>query len=459
MSENTTLNATFAGLSFLSRNTLLARAFGRDGVMTKRFSDSEEKDAYERSAATWNGLNESGVYDVGDVSDFRGLYSDGVTLLNGSNKSSSILGERFVGPIFTSVENILERPVTSGNVVNAETEDEKSVLQKLRGDAEDRAYLGDEVLSDRLYSESTSVRDLISGESDLADAYTTDASQSASALPGQLNDYASLELLGIESGELVNEGELSRLITENRGEITDRLNNSSELRDLIGASAQETLLNEARDAVIDEVLPKLKNSSEILTEDVLRDNPLVALDLLQRPAFRDWVEEDTNNARSVLSDLDNISNRVRGEMIEDAAITDRSTPYDKAWFETNTRFAEVMASERETGGDTNLREFIYGQQNDPLYEESANELAKEYWRERADKATGGVLPDHLTEESDSLALLAGSDEGVAGGLAADSEAINTSYPEGNNYTDALTAYRAWGLGLGDRLYGEYTRVA
>lgn len=444
------LSASAAGISFLANNPRLARALGRSQELTDSFIEAEEQDAEYRGPSTWHGIVSGGFYDPVDTEDFRGINTPSVGVF-GKEDTPSPLGDNFRGPLFT-VGNVLEGPVEEG--LHNRTPDSVALLETTRRTPGNRAYLGDTLLSPELYGDGTTVRDFIENNPELHDAFTGDTSRSTIQQPADLAYEASLLVPGSESEDFINEGDYSRMIVEDRGELGTLLAEDEELRNLIGREyPDEVIRDRARERVLDAVEPLLSNSEEILTRDWLEANPLVALDLLQRPGFRAWVEESHDNARSLLADADRISDRVRSELPGDAAALVNAIPFDEEWFGSELTLAETVVADQATGADNRLGDWMHTQENTLEYETSGRELAGDYLVETSMTLTENALPRHLFTGSPALSLNTTAGDSVPFGLLADADNINASYPDSPLLSDITAAYRAWGFGYGERLHG------
>lgn len=459
MSETTVPTYSDAGTSFLARNPAVARELGRSGSKTDQLKSAEERDAYERGAATWHGINDSGYYNPADPEDWRGIYSaDSMSLTH--TKKENALGDKFRGPIFSGT-NVLKAPLDKGEIVHTETEQERAVKEKLWTRPEDRAYLGDPLLSPSLYGNSTNARDAIAHDTELNSAFTGNVSHATQNQRGEIADAAATQVTGVVATDLNNEGELARLILEDRGGLTDRLAQSQDARHLIGADPSTELLNASRDRVIAALIPQLNNSSDIVTEDILRQHPLAAMDLLSQPELISWVEGKRANARSFVQDIGTREEQVRADLPSRASkvVGETTYPFSSDWFTQHLDAAEIVVSDNVTGAANPYSEHLISQKDELAREASQAGEARKYWINQAKLATDNALPGHLIETSKSLSLLAAEDQPTAMGLIADAGTINAGYPNVAETSDLLTALRAYSIGLGERIYGVYERVA
>ncbi len=459
MSETTVPSYSSEGISLLARNPAVARTLGRSAGKTGELKSAEQRDEYERGPDTWHGIDDEGHYSPASPEDWRGIDSANATSLVKKSKPKA-LGDKFRGPVF-SVTDILKAPLEKGEAVHTETKAEQAVKQKLWTRPKDRLYLGDSLVSQSLYGKSQHVRDLITNDTELNRAYTGDVSHATENLRGEIAGAAAAQVTAVDATKLTNESELGRLILEDRGGLTDALQSSAARRDLIGADPGAELLQAARERVLNAVEPQLKNSGDIITEDVLRKYPLVALDLLTRPGLIRWVEENRDNARSLVQDAGRITEQVQSELPDraEAIVGQNILPFTSDWFASNQGAAEVVVSDQAVGYSSPYGEYLISQKDELASTATQRTEATRYWRERGAAATNNALPDHLLEGSPSLSLLASKDTTVSSGLMADSANITAGYPDAAETSDLLTALQAYSIGLGERIYGVYERVA
>ncbi|MFH0883144.1 MAG: hypothetical protein V2A56_09165 [bacterium] len=459
MSKTTVPAYSTEGTNFLARNPAVARVLGRSGSRTDKLRQAEQRDAYERGPATWHGIDSEGYYNPDHPQDWRGLDSANAMLLHKTDKPT-VLGDKFRGPIFSTTD-ILKAPLDKNEAVHTETEEEAAVKETLWASPEDRATLGDPLLSEALYGRSMNARDLIAHDTELNRAYTGDVSHATQNQRGEIADAAAFQVTGVKATDLFGEGELGRLILENRGGLSDTLNASESTRNLIGADPGNELQQASRERVLDTLLPKLQNSSDIITEDVLRDHPLAAMDLLSQPELINWVEGKRDNARSFVQDIGRTEEQVRSDLPDraQAVVGEYAYPFSRDWFSQNTDAAEVVVADRVTGTSAPYSEHLLSQQDELSRLASQSTEAGKYWTQQAKQSTGSTLPGHLLETSPSLSLLAAKDHTVAMGLLSDAKMIHAGYPNVAETSDLLTALRAYSIGLGERIHGVYERVA
>lgn len=409
-------------LRFLGRNTAVSRTLGRSANRTRSFTLA---DNYDRDAESINSFRfgPPGPGVRGPVSSFRGV----------------------------PTSSTLRLPGHDGVSVHETSPNREAVDSTRALDPFDSRFLG----------EQTVMRALFIATSPLAESFQEGDRAHGYRLREDFAAFARTVVGGTDRVDWRSQPGLARLVWENRAGLADRMNESEEVRALMNTSPDEVVVQQARERVREEVSSKLVNSSGILDEEFLRDNPLAALDLLLNPDRVQWVEEDSAHAEQYRKDAGLTAERMRDELPELADAEVQNGPFDDSWFRANLLLAEAVVADAALGMTNSFGRYLDSRAN--LLEEKAfaPDLAAEYYRREAVEAVGGegVIPDSLFRDNVSLAMMTALDALVAAGLARDAEEIRVSYPEESARAPGRLAQQAYGLGLGERVHGDYARVA
>lgn len=451
-----------AALRFLGRNPRLARALGRDGDATTAFAEADKADRERRSLTNWRGLNESGPAESAPLQHWRGL---------------------------SLPYNGLRTPKTVGFGITHRDPRQEAVDGEMRESSADRVYLQDPMLFDppKLFSDlafddnpnqlgervrralygtdvhteldETHVRGLITSNHDLSQAYVNGHSAEARTLETDLANEAAWNTFGLVREDFVAEGPLARLVHENRGGLGDRLMDSEQLRSLVNTDSTGVMLEDRREEVLARLRPELENTGDILTGDFLEEHPLLSQELLRNDALLKWVEEDRDNARELRRDGDLFEARMREAIPQRAAQRVNMDRFDQDWFASNMRVAETVTADDVLDREDPLGTYLQSRRGLLEEEAFAPRLVDGYWAEQAQKAAGDEVPGWLFERSTGLAMMTALHPDVASGLKDDAGAITASFDGEDRDYLVRRAWQAYGLGLGERIYGEYQRVA
>jgi len=417
---------------FLARNLSILRGLGQDSKLSSDLTTARKADQKEAGAYTWYGIKDSGFYNPDSIEDFRGVKGIPRIIENGDEISKSM----------------------KNHGANEIEVDDYS-----RGNPYDRVYLGDPLLTEKLYGDDGSqVRNLFIEDDSLRSDLLDTSNQPSRNLTTELIAFAREVVPGLEVPEWAREGELARMVLENVGGLGDKIIENKDLRNLINTDSTDELINQSREAVLDELLPQIKNSSEIITEDFLRENPHIAFDLLANPESLHYVEEDLDQAREVVRYASESKNRIFDQMTANASSEVNQIPFSDDWFESNPEVAEIVASNKLTDSDNPLGQWMNRQEDYLQGESFSNDLIQKYWSDTAQSVTEDSLNSHLFEDSPTLSMLAVSNPEVRNLLVNNAVEINESYPDGNTNSPDLWVLRTYGIGLGENNYGDYQRV-
>ncbi|MCB2200469.1 hypothetical protein KQI63_13760 [bacterium] len=412
--------------SFLSRNLPVSRALGSSEARSQSFDEADRSDRSASSTSSpWHGIDSDGYYSPDDTSDFRGI-------------------------------GYLGKLIASGHTLKNRNPNEVAVDDRAPGDPFDRAFLGDPTTFERYYGEDgAAARQLLADEAALREAFTEGRAGLENKLPDDLALFAALVIAATDQEDWLDDGELARLVLENRAGLAERIEEDPELKALLTADPEEVMVERSRERVLSDLLPQLANSGDILDEEFLRDHPLFALALLRDPGLLKFVEENRDQAYAIRRDAENIEARVQAELAEEADAIVGNSPFTSYWFEEHDEWAEVVVSDYRTKHDQPLGQWM-GTVEEMVTEDVIGQaLARAYWVDLADAATSNVFPTSLFSDSDALSLMTVLSSDLAEALQEDSTTILESIP---TQTTALHAARAYGFGLGERSYGDYRRI-
>ncbi len=419
MSATDTLAASEWGLRFLGRHPSLSRKIGSSADYTQSYLAA---DALDR--------------DQADIGKFRGISTSFPFSRNSLEDANQSLT---LNPAFAR-----------GLELRTEDEAARAVDEVSRLIAEDQWYIRPD----------GEVRDLLSSEKDLQRAYTNDFQETGYKQEAQLAEFAGLVISAATGdAEWLPQPDVARLALENRGGFGDLLKDDDTLQSYLTTPADEVLLDESRERAKSAVLELLPNSSDILDEEFFDEFPLTALRLLERPDIVDWIERDTDNAKQFKQDAGLLTEEIRGRLSEEADKIVENDPFDERFFDANLNLAEVVWADNLTGHENDYGTFLNGVE--VLREDAqATDLAAQYWTKQASKQVNNdSFPNHLFEQNNSLAMMAALNTDVSFALSAEAESIHISYPNKSGLSQVTRAFRGYGLGLGDRQYGDYLRVA
>ncbi len=442
MSDTALLSVVNMGLSFLGRNTAVSKRLGAAESNNISFYEADQSDRDSHEIGKFRGINPSSPFYTQPIGKFRGIYQQ-------PKSYNSHYDPLVARQPASRLEYILD---FFGIRLETKTSETEAVENQRLTEPDDRVYLNTD----------NAIYDLLTEPGDLNEAYVN-----VDETPGQTqeDELAAFteEVIdhGIENSTWRAHPDLARLILENRGELADKLEESENLRDLITTSPDEVLLEASRERVREQVSEKLKNSADILDQDFLEEYPLVALRLLERPDLVSWVEENRDNALQLRADAGRITKEMQDRLAEEADSLVQNLPFTEDFFAANPNLAEAVWADTLTGYDQSIGTWLESKAS--LLPEDANmvALASGYWADRAKTATGGAgtIPEHLFDNNPPLSMMAALDQDVADSLAAEATAIQTMYPLKTSTSLPVLAYRAFGLGLGNRYYGDYQRVA
>ncbi len=431
------------GTRFLGRNPSLSRNLGREEESYGRFESGDSYDREAHEIGRFRGVYPRSPFYTKPLDQFRGL-NDSSTLYrtpnNGYHKddpSPGLLDKSH--PLYGFNPEIR---VTSENELSFNKINQVNPL--------DTAYA----------FPSSQVRQLLISSNDLNEAYTSGNSSRDYAQENELSAYAQNEIIpGIDKNRLQSEPDLARMILENRGGLREKLDEDKNLREVFDISQLEFLLDQSRQRVRDELSEELRNSGDILDEDFIEYYPLASLNLLKNPDLIRWVEEDRENAYQYKQDAGRTEKIVKDSLAEEAADEVQAFPYSTSFFEGNEELAEAVLSDRLTGYDHKLGSWLARQDSIRHDKSFAPDIAEKYLADTAIQETGGSrhLPEHLFENNPTLSIMVLMDSDLAEDLKNDSMAVRISYPDRNKLDNRTIAYRAFGLGLADRKYGEFIR--
>ncbi len=433
------LQVSSRAVGFLGRHVPVSRSLGGSGDRTDRFTAADSSDRDAMHIRNWSGILDDQPYQAGDLEDFRGLPQL-------SDLKTPLYYEQLTGEQNWGVKHHDPR---------REAVDQKSALE-LR----DAWFAGHPTFTEAVYGDGESaIRELLATDDALRSAYTRGRDANAYEQEMDLAAEAGFWFEGTEEADWRDQEDFARMALENRGGLADKLQASGSLRDMVGADGLEQLVSESRQRVLDELLPMLENSSDTITEEFLQQHPLTALELLDNSGLRRDVEEDPDKAAELVADADRIEGEVKGELAQRAASRINDDLFNENWFTTEGALAEAVVSDGVTDADNSFADWLRVQEGYTYATARSPELIENYWADRAYGAVEGALDRRLFAENPSLAMMTSLNTEVAEDLASDADAIATAYPEGSELNGAVRAYRAYGLGLADRRFGTYTRVA
>lgn len=450
--ESTTLVVSSHALEFLRKHSSLPRELGGSAARTDRFSAADTADRLSASLMNWRGVSGEGYLTANETSSFRGL---------------AIRDQLYVNHLRDSASHAL-------------TDEERLVDEATARDPEDRVFAGDVVTDPIYYGSSAEMRALLKDEYVLQQAYLRDQRGGEYTRERDLATRAERLFPGAERVAWLREGELSRVLVENRGGIVERLNSEETLRQIIETVPQKVLVAESREEVLESLLPELENSDVVLTERFLQSHPMIALELLRNPGKRSWVEEDLDNARSMVTDANVLEAEFRERVQQRAAELIRTFPFSNAtfaeavdldeiqdqydagkdpaklveWIEHHPDLAEVVVADTVTDRPYKLASWLEAQDDVSLTEAYASDLIHQYWVYRASEEDGGLIPDQVFQESSALAMLIASDRILRENLREEAGLLAKSFPSEAAFERILAVYQGYGLGLGDRNFGD-----
>ena len=422
----TYLAVSSRAVEFLSRHPQVSRRAGGSAGLNDSFKQADSEDREAESIRKFRGLHPYGTFSTTEPGNFRGIGLD-------------------------VPDSEIELPAYKKIKVHINVDEAKAM---------DRVSWNN--LKELMYTRRGSeAGEVLEEPGTLNTAYVEGNPTPGLDQESEIAAYADTEIPGTDRETWVSQPDLARLALENRGELAERIADSDDLREALTAVPDDLALERARTRVREEVSGKLRNSSDILDEEFLEDNPLATLDLLQNPAKVKWVEENRENAKQYRRDAGRTAVSKRAELAGEAAERVQNQPFDETWFEGNLNVAETVVADAYTGHGDALGTFLETQGGTSREEASATRLASKYWAEIGKRETGGDdgPPGFLFDENRSLAMMASIDSELAGALKADALSIRTSYPQAGPFQPETIAFRAYGLGLADRIYGNFQRVA
>jgi len=419
-------------MSFLTRNLRVPRLLGNENDKYSDFSIADKNDRKETGLYSWYGVEDNGFWNPKPFEEFRGIEQ-----------------EDHILPDAEKISNSMKRQSTNAREVDGES----------RNNPYDRVLLGDPLLGDKLFGEDGSeLREYFINDKDISEAYRKNSDYYGPELQDKIDNLVRHVVPSIEEEAWNGEGELGRLILEDQAEMANNFINEEEYRENIGKEITTELISQSRERVLDELLPKLRNSSEIITEDFLREHPLVAYDLLAHSDRLDYVEADIDHAKYVVAHSLETEDRVEAELAELASSEANQIPFNVEWFNDNPEMAELIANDKLTDYENSFGQWL-NQQDDYLEGEGfPATLSAEYLTDRANEETENKINSHLFEDSSALSFLTISNSDFSDRLKQNAESINSAFPSGNALSPNLWVLRSYGLGIGENSYGSYQRT-
>lgn len=149
---------------------------------------------------------------------------------------------------------------------------------------------------------------------------------------------------------------------------------------------------------------------------------------------------------------------MRSRLADEAAARVVSLPFTHSFFEDNTALAETVWNDQASNAENAAGSWLETVEDTLREEALPTDLAHSYWSDLAESLTDETIPDHLLTEDAVLGMIVSSDDQIASKWADESELINQAYPDLSSQSLKLIALRAYSLGIGDSLYGDYQRV-
>ncbi len=419
--------------NFLGRHTRVSKALGGSADRTEKFTTADSNDRKTVSTAgEWYGIAKEGFYNPDPTEEFTGI-------LDPFNS-------------YYSIDNVdLDTHEHDPNAIAVDAARNRNPY--------DKALLGDDLIFEELYGEDGSeLREVVIEDDELRENFVENDRSYDYRIEEELANLANEITPPAEIEDWLKSGDLSRLIVEGRAQLVDKLNESEELSDLLSSDPREELLSRSRERVQDELTPLLQNSSDILDEEFLSEHPLFALHILQDPAYLKWVEDDREHAKGARRDAENIENVKREELAEIAESEVGQLPYTESWFSDNIDFAEIVVSDSEINHDSQLGQWL--NQNGNILPENASvaDLTHQYWSDTAFEKVDENIDQHIFDNSSQLSMMTSLDGDVAESIKNDSEKISLSFPDVSIPDREAFAVLSYGLGLGNRVYGDYQRI-
>ncbi|MDP8208008.1 MAG: hypothetical protein P9L92_15190 [Candidatus Electryonea clarkiae] len=438
------LQVRSTALKFLGRHQGLSRRTGYSSDNTNAFESAVEDDRKSADIGRFRGVDPYSPFYTRPVGEFRGIDTSSPMFRTPDGEKHDSDPE----PRLMEEEHPLYDLYPEIHTRNA---DEEAV---------------DEVSSSNPYDsvfarEDSEVRDLLTDTDDLNDSYVNDIPSKAQAQEYELAGYAENAIAaGVDKATWESQPDVARLALENRGSLADEIKDSDDFRDLLKESPDAVMLDESRKRVRNELSEKLRNSGDILDEEFMKEHPLAALNLLDRPDLVNWVEQDMDNARAYKRDAGLYDDQTRNRLGSEAAKRVESSPFDEDWFDGNKGVAEAVWADSVTGHDDKVGTWMDSQETIQPEDAFAPELAGQYWSDIAKRESGGedVIPEHLFDSNESLSMMTSLNGDFAESLQNSAEAITTSFPDFPSTSLTTVAYRGYGLGLADRSYGDYQRI-
>ncbi|MBZ0263174.1 hypothetical protein K8I28_00775 [bacterium] len=443
--STTVLSVSDKGYRFLGKNTSVSSRLGNSSERSLDFMDADAIDLDDHQIDRFRGLDSHSPFYLNSTQSFRGLH-DPPTFSRSSFQNSS-----FLQVSLSSTETIEELLDGRKIRVNDRSENSRAISREASKDPYDAVYT----------SEDRNVHDVLAESDELTNAYVEGRTHNDLPHEDKLADLAEVIVgNGISADRWRQYPDLARLAVENRADFQDQLEESSELSDLMNAQPEDELLQRSREQVVEAVSEKLQNSSEILDEEFLNEYPLLALYLLRNPGLIEYIEQNTEFAEQYRADAGRITESMRDDLPELADEAVDSSPFDEDYFAANPDMAEVVLNDAAADSSHPFATWLE-QQEIQRKEASPSTLAESYWLDRAREATRGEsnIPDFLFSDNPPLSMMASLNQSLADTLTNNSELLYTLF--GDTSEDSLfrRAQRAYGLGLSQRINGEYQRIA
>ncbi|MBD3165072.1 hypothetical protein GF324_00570 [bacterium] len=415
MSDATVLTASAAGVRFAGRHPSLTRRIGGSADFTSRFTEADAEDRASHSIGRFRGITDEFPFDNDDYLD-------------------RWAADNFI-PALSGWDNLVVKD-EYGEAVDAVS----------RLNPYDRVYA----------SPQSDVRDLIADQRQLRESYLSGDPGKGELQESKLAEFAVSQITNkLSEDEWLRHPDLARLALENRGGLGDLLREDEDLQAHLTLEPDEALLENARTRAREEVQSRLDNASDILTDDVFEENPQFALYLLMNPSEITLAEQSDDYADSLRAQAGELEGRALDELAAKADEAVTASPFTEQYFDDNLGLAEVVVTDTLAAGDHLFADYLNGTSGLLREDADPRTLASGYWAGVAKDKTG--LNTTLFDNDSLSAMLAGRNDSVADALSSDADAIETSYPAEDGYP--RRAYRAYGLGLGDRNYGDFFRWA
>ncbi len=449
------LNTTNRGIDFLGRNTEVARRLGWSSLNTSGFEVAAAADKAATQAGRFRGVFAQSPFYTKKLDEYD------------INDTLNPLQRNPVDKTRTVKHNPLwDNPLEEADI-RVETDRERAIDQRSLKNPYDMVFA----------RRNSNMREFLVHADDPGDGYIEGDPTMAQHQDKDLAEFAEEDVVaGVDSETWLEQPEVARLALENRGGLADKLQESDTLKKYLEADPAEAVRDRSREKVREALDGKLSNSSEILDDEFLEAHPLAALKLLEDNQTREWVEEDTDNAREFKDQAGVVEDEMRSEMAQKATDRMNSYPfnaYGAEFFQGKDNLAEAVVSDTLTSsGDDSFATWLEsresgledsGSPEQPLNMEEvgSQQLASSFWADQAKAAVGtdAGIPDHLFNGNVSLSMMTANDANLAADLTADAGAIATSFPDRGATAPATKAYRAYGFGLGERTFGRFLRVA